>query len=353
MLLTKLNLHRLKRMFFSSINFLCWLLFWYWFHACVTVVAHKRSSSFCQKCRWLPAYVALNKGTLQTGACLYGVHRMWAKTAAVPRATSHVTTEQCCNHFGGHSNSTVYSYSHSFSRICEVLMAISRWIYQSSVHIKINTTEYKQDIRSYYNWIQAGHHHILLQLNTSRTSDLITAEYKQDITTSYYSWIQAGHHHLLLQLNTSRTSPPLITAEYQQDITTSYYSWRQAGHHHLLLQLKTSRASPPLITAEYQQDITTSYYSWIQAGHHHLLLQVSTSRTKDTNAHEKGLIIPGHHLSRDRWLTCTHWQTQHVPSYTTDMAEERTMTAHSVWLTNPKSTLPLTMAVEVWLRRSR
>ena len=201
MLLTKLNLHRLKRMFFFSINCLCWLLilFWYWFHPRVTVVAHKRSPSFSQKCRWHPAYLALNKGTLQTGAWLYGVHRMWAETVAVSRATSHVT-KQCCNHFGGHSNSTMYSYSHSFSHICEVLMA----------HLEMNIS-----IKCSYK--NKSCHHILLQLNTSRTSDVIITEYKQDITTSYYSCIQAGHHHLLLQLNTSRISPPLI------------YSWVQAG----------------------------------------------------------------------------------------------------------------------------
>ena len=40
------------RIFFSRVNFLCWVLFQYPFHPCVTVVAHKRSQSFCQKCRW-------------------------------------------------------------------------------------------------------------------------------------------------------------------------------------------------------------------------------------------------------------------------------------------------------------
>ena len=41
-----------RRIFFSRVDFLCWLLFWYLFHPCVTAVAHKRSWSFCQKCRW-------------------------------------------------------------------------------------------------------------------------------------------------------------------------------------------------------------------------------------------------------------------------------------------------------------
>ena len=42
------------RIFFSRVNFMCRLLvlFWYPFHPCVSTVAHKRSQSFCQKCRW-------------------------------------------------------------------------------------------------------------------------------------------------------------------------------------------------------------------------------------------------------------------------------------------------------------
>ena len=38
-----------RRSFFSRVNILCWLLFWYPFHPRVTC---KRSQSFCQKCRW-------------------------------------------------------------------------------------------------------------------------------------------------------------------------------------------------------------------------------------------------------------------------------------------------------------
>ena len=37
--------------FFSRVDFLCWLLFRYSFHPRVTAVARKRSRSFCQKCR--------------------------------------------------------------------------------------------------------------------------------------------------------------------------------------------------------------------------------------------------------------------------------------------------------------
>ena len=41
-----------ERIFFSRVDFLCWLLFRYPFHPRVTTVARKKSRSFCQKCRW-------------------------------------------------------------------------------------------------------------------------------------------------------------------------------------------------------------------------------------------------------------------------------------------------------------
>ena len=37
------------RIFFSSVNFLYWLLFWYPFHPRAIAVAYKRPWSFCQK----------------------------------------------------------------------------------------------------------------------------------------------------------------------------------------------------------------------------------------------------------------------------------------------------------------
>ena len=40
------------RIFFSRVNFPCWLLFWYPFQPRVTAVACQRSWSFCEKCRW-------------------------------------------------------------------------------------------------------------------------------------------------------------------------------------------------------------------------------------------------------------------------------------------------------------
>ena len=84
-----------RRIFFSRVDFLCWLLFWYPFHPHVAV-ACKRSWSFCQKCRW--QVTAEHAYTLcmwlcmkWRGAWLYGVHRTCAETAAVSCGTSHAS----------------------------------------------------------------------------------------------------------------------------------------------------------------------------------------------------------------------------------------------------------------------
>ena len=68
------------RIFFSRVNFLCWLLFRYPFHPRVTAVARKRPRSFCPKRRW--QVTAKHAYTLRMwlcmkwhGAWLYGVHR--------------------------------------------------------------------------------------------------------------------------------------------------------------------------------------------------------------------------------------------------------------------------------------
>ena len=82
-----------RRIFFSRVDFMCWLLFRYPFHPRDTAVARKRSRSFCQKCRW--QVTAKHTYTLRTwlcmmwhGAWLYGVHRTCAETAAVSCGTS-------------------------------------------------------------------------------------------------------------------------------------------------------------------------------------------------------------------------------------------------------------------------
>ena len=84
------------RIFFSRVDFVCWLLFWYLFHPRVTTEARKRSRSFCQKCMW--QVTAKHAYTLRMwlcmkwhGAWLYGVHRTCAETAAVSCGTSHAS----------------------------------------------------------------------------------------------------------------------------------------------------------------------------------------------------------------------------------------------------------------------
>ena len=69
------------RIFFSRVDFLCWLLFRYPFHPRVTAAARKRPRLFCQKRGW--QVTAKHAYTLRMwlcmkwhGAWLYGVHRM-------------------------------------------------------------------------------------------------------------------------------------------------------------------------------------------------------------------------------------------------------------------------------------
>ena len=68
------------RIFFSRVDYLCWLFFRYPFHPRVTAVARKRPRSFCRKCRW--QVTTKHACTLRMwlcmkwhGAWLYGVHR--------------------------------------------------------------------------------------------------------------------------------------------------------------------------------------------------------------------------------------------------------------------------------------
>ena len=56
------------RIFFSRVNFLCWLLFRYPFHPHVTAVARKRPRSSCQKCRW--QVTAKHAYTLRMWLCM-------------------------------------------------------------------------------------------------------------------------------------------------------------------------------------------------------------------------------------------------------------------------------------------
>ena len=67
------------RIFFSRVDFLCWLLFRYPFHPRVTTVARKKSRSFCQKCRW--QVTAKHAYTLRMWILL---NRAWALVTTCP-----------------------------------------------------------------------------------------------------------------------------------------------------------------------------------------------------------------------------------------------------------------------------
>ena len=65
------------RIFFSRVDFLCWLLFRYPFHPRVTTVARKKSRSFCQKCRW--QVTAKNTHTPYVCGFYWTVLRHWSQ----------------------------------------------------------------------------------------------------------------------------------------------------------------------------------------------------------------------------------------------------------------------------------
>ena len=75
------------RIFFSRVNFLCWLLFRYPFHPHVTAVARKKSRSSCQKCRWQVA--AKHAYTLRMWLCMKW-HVVWCTQNAPRRQQIHV-----------------------------------------------------------------------------------------------------------------------------------------------------------------------------------------------------------------------------------------------------------------------
>ena len=82
----------------SRVNFLCWLLFRYPFHPCVTAVARKRSRSFCQKCRW--QVTAKHTYTLPVWLWMKWhcnlVHGWMVYTELAPKR-QHFTWHQPCN----------------------------------------------------------------------------------------------------------------------------------------------------------------------------------------------------------------------------------------------------------------
>ena len=97
-----------RRIFFSRVNLLCWLLLGYPFHPCVTAVACKRPQPFCQMCR--RQVTAKHACTLCMwlcmkwhGAWLYGVHRthrdgssfMWHQPCQCCKYSASVDIQKC------------------------------------------------------------------------------------------------------------------------------------------------------------------------------------------------------------------------------------------------------------------
>ena len=97
------------RIFFSRVDFVCWLLFWYLFHPRVTTEARKRSWSFCQKCRWqvmskhaytLRIHVALHEATwcmvvwCTQNLCWDGCSFMWHQPCQLHKYTTSVDIQK-------------------------------------------------------------------------------------------------------------------------------------------------------------------------------------------------------------------------------------------------------------------
>ena len=90
------------RIFLSGVNFLCWLLFRYLFHPCVTTVACKRPQSFCQKCRWHTHAPYICGFTWSD--VVYGIHRMlwdgssfmWHQPCQRCKYTTSVDIQKTC-----------------------------------------------------------------------------------------------------------------------------------------------------------------------------------------------------------------------------------------------------------------
>ena len=81
------------RIFFSRVDFLCWLLFRYPFHPRVTTVARKKSRSFCQKCRW--QVTAKHACTLRIEPCFGIGHNL----SLICQMTSEDIKHQLNNNF--------------------------------------------------------------------------------------------------------------------------------------------------------------------------------------------------------------------------------------------------------------
>ena len=120
------------KMFSSRVRFLCWPLFRYRFHPCVTAVARKRSRSFCQRFWW--QVTAKHVCTVRMWLCMKWrdmVHGCMvcpelAETPAVSRGTMRPCNDQTAlsvHRLDGYLKRAVKSYSHSFRTTCDKSVA--------------------------------------------------------------------------------------------------------------------------------------------------------------------------------------------------------------------------------------
>ena len=108
-----------RRIYFSRVSLLCWLLFRYPFYLPVTAVAHKRS-----RCRW--QVTAKHAYTLRVwhcmkwhGAWLYGVHRtrrddssfMWHQPCQRCKYTTSVDIKH--THTRAHARARAHTHTHT------------------------------------------------------------------------------------------------------------------------------------------------------------------------------------------------------------------------------------------------
>ena len=108
-----------RRIFFSRVNFLCWIVFQYPLHPCVTAVALKRSQSFCQKCRWQVTAKHIN--TIPTWLWMKWhcnlVHGWMVYTEFAPKR-QHLAWHQPCNtQKSAISTPLLYTHSESHANV--------------------------------------------------------------------------------------------------------------------------------------------------------------------------------------------------------------------------------------------
>jgi len=129
-------------------HILCYLWLCYLFHPHVAAAAHKRSLSFCQKCRWL--VTAKHACSLHMWLSMKWCDKVFhfnimvytecGEMAAVSCSTSHVTTKQHCKYaiLLNIKKYTIKSNSHLFRITCN--KSITKVIFIIIIIIIIKTS---------------------------------------------------------------------------------------------------------------------------------------------------------------------------------------------------------------------